>query len=110
MAKRKPKMKPADIEVQKTFCATCPWRETSPVAFLRHQLTISALTESNRICHSTGTSSVLYPKGTGKPDKICRGARNEQLAMFYAQGFIDAPTDEAWYDKVEELRKEGVKI
>lgn len=105
-----PKRKPADMPVQKDMCATCPWRKGSPYAHLVPYLTKSALTESNRVCHSTGEESVHYPRGTGKPEKSCRGARDVQLAMFHAAGFLEAPTDEAWYAKIEEMRKGGAKI
>ena len=110
MPKKKPKAKPADMPVQKSMCATCPWREGSPYEFLRNELARSAVMESNRICHSTGSSSIVYPKGTGKPDRVCRGARNTQLAVFHGAGFLAAPTDEAWCAKVEEMRQAGAKI
>jgi hypothetical protein len=108
MGQRK-KTKPADIPPQQHMCATCPWRDGSPYGYLQSDLSQSALTESNRICHSTGTSAV-YPKGTGKALKVCRGARNLQLAAFFAGGFLTAPTDEAWQAKVEEMRAAGCKI
>lgn len=110
MPKKKNKIKPADIPVQKVMCATCPWRRGSPYAYLVAMLSKSAATEANRICHSTGTSSIVYPNGTGKPDRICRGARNVQLAVFFGAGLLSEPTDAAWYAKVEELRKAGSKI
>jgi hypothetical protein len=97
------KPKPADIPPQKVMCATCPWRQGSPYASLQESL------ESNRICHSTG-SSAIYPKGTGVPPKMCRGARDLQLAFFHEQGFLDAPTDEAWKARGEEMRAMGCNI
>jgi hypothetical protein len=103
------KRKPADMPVQESMCATCPWRNGSPYACLAKSIGKSALTESNRVCHSTGTSAI-YPNGTGKALKFCRGARNLQLAFFAASGFISAPTDEAWYAKLEEMRANGSKI
>jgi len=106
---KKAKLKPADTPPQKVMCATCPWRQGSPYAFLQGSLSKSALMESNRICHSTGTSAI-YPKGTGLPRKMCRGARDLQLAFFHGQGFLSAPTDEAWKAKVEEMRAMGVNI
>jgi len=106
----KPKRKPADIPVQKNMCATCPWREGSPYEHLRSGLARSALTEANRICHSTGEESIAYPRGTGKPERVCRGARDTQLAMFHGAGFLEAPTDEAWQKKLEEMRAQGSKI
>ena len=105
----KTKRKPADMPVMKDMCATCPWREGSPYSHLIPYLTKSALTESNRVCHSTGKQTVL-PKPTGKPERVCRGARNVQIAMFHGAGFLEAPTDEAWCARIEEMRKDGYKI
>jgi hypothetical protein len=34
---------------------------------------------------------------------VCRGARDLQLALFAAMGFIEAATDEAWAKKVKEM-------
>jgi hypothetical protein len=34
---------------------------------------------------------------------LCRGARDLQLQMFAATGFIDEPTDAAWERKCKEL-------
>lgn len=89
------------LPIRPTKCATCPWRDNSPHRELREMLSESALTKS-RICHSTGRS-VIYGR-TGKPQAICRGARDEQLARFAGLGFISAPTDAAWAAKVAEMR------
>jgi hypothetical protein len=89
----------------KRMCKTCPWRKDSPYAFLRPDLERSALTEASRVCHSTG-SSVIYGD-TGKPERLCRGACDAQNKTFFAMGYIEAPTDEAWQKKVNELKAEG---
>lgn len=60
------------IPIMPAMCATCPFREGSPYADLAHDLTVSALTERSRICHSTGSNAINYR--TGKPSKLCRGA------------------------------------
>jgi hypothetical protein len=88
-------MKKQPTAVNKTMCATCPWRKDSPYAYLKETLVVSALTQASRICHSTGNNNAIH-KRTGKPERLCRGARDEQLAMFHNIGFLDAPTDEAW--------------
>jgi hypothetical protein len=62
---------------------------------------ISAITESSRICHSTGSNAIN--RRTGKPSALCRGARNEQLKMFAAIGFIKKPTDAAWNQRCIEM-------
>jgi hypothetical protein len=84
------------------MCDTCPWRDGSPYAYLRADLERSALTQSSRICHSTGKNNAIH-KRTGKPERLCRGARNSQLQMMAGIGFITAPTDEAWNAKCRQL-------
>jgi hypothetical protein len=68
-------------------------------------LSVSAL-NATRICHSTGGRNAIHPGGTGKPAKVCRGARDEQLQRFYSMGFIDAPTDAAWAAKWAQILAE----
>lgn len=83
-------------------CQTCPFRAGSPNAYLAETLAASALTEASRICHSTGPRNAINPK-PGKPARLCRGARDVQLKYFHAIGFIAAPTDAAWRQKLVEL-------
>jgi hypothetical protein len=73
------------------MCATCPFREGSPYAHLADDL-----------CHSTGSNNAINRR-TGKPARICRGARDLQLQVFTAIGVLTAPTDEAWDAKCREL-------
>jgi hypothetical protein len=84
------------------MCATCPFREGSPYAYLRLDLEVSALTRASRICHSTGKDNAIH-KRTGKPESLCRGARDSQLNLFYKMGFIDAPTDQEWNRRCVEM-------
>jgi hypothetical protein len=91
------------MKVNKTKCATCPWRENSPYAYLRSDLTASALSNKSRICHSTGRNNAIH-KRTGKPETICRGARDEQLQMFHRIGFLAEATDAAWEKKCKEMK------
>lgn len=89
------------LPVMKANCPTCPFVPGSEFAYLAEYLTECALTQSSRICHCTGNSAV---KGeTGKPERLCRGARDVQLNMFASAGYISAPTDEAWDAKVAEI-------
>jgi hypothetical protein len=94
-------MKKPPTEVCKTMCATCPFREGSPYASLQEHLAMSALTESSRICHSTGTNAI--GGRTGKPNKICRGARELQKRMFVAIGFLTDTSDEAWNNALNKI-------
>ena len=60
------------------------------------------MTDASRICHSTGKNNAIN-KWTGKPEALCRGARDQQLKMFAGMGFISAPTDEAWAEQCEAM-------
>lgn len=88
-------MKSSLPPVCKTMCATCPFRPGSKYAHLADYLSEAALRES-RFCHSTGSNALN--QHTGKPEKICRGARDIQLKTMHVAGVIVAPTDEAWAD------------
>jgi hypothetical protein len=90
------------MTVNAQMCATCPWRKGSPYAYLREDLERSAMTESSRICHSTGSNNAINAR-TGKPAALCRGARDSQLQMFFKMGFLSEPTDEAWTEKCSEM-------
>lgn len=86
--------------VMPAMCGTCPFRKGSPYAYLREYLTESA-TGTTRICHQTGKSAIQRTSKV-KPH-ACRGTRNFQLALMHTMGVIDAPTDEAWTRKVDEM-------
>lgn len=100
MSKKKYKRLP----VMPVQCATCPFREgvDQKYACLRKDLGESALNEASRICHSTGKNNAFH-RDTGKPEKLCRGARDLQIALYHAFGFIEAATDEAWEKKCTEM-------
>jgi hypothetical protein len=89
------------MKLCKAMCATCPWRDGSPYAYLAADLSNSSLNVS-RICHSTGSNNAINRR-TGKPPAICRGSRNVQLKILAATGFISEATDEAWADKCREM-------
>lgn len=90
------------IPVRPQMCATCPFRKGSPYAYLATDLAQSALETGSRICHGTGANNALH-KHTGKPEQLCRGARDVQLQVFASIGFISEATDEAWADKCHEM-------
>lgn len=96
------KKKKGVIPVMPQKCASCPFREGSKTAFLALHLAESALTQSSRICHSTGSNNAFHRR-TGKPERICRGSRDVQIQYFYSIGFIAEPTDEAWTAKLNAL-------
>jgi hypothetical protein len=98
----------------KTQCATCPFREGVAQQYKDVQgvtieliLGLDPITQraASRICHSTGKNNAFH-KDTGKPERICRGARNVQLMFLHAINFLPEPTDKAWVDKCREL---GIK-
>lgn len=91
-----------NLPVRKTMCATCPWREGSKYECLRHDLSISAMTEATRICHSTGSDNGIN-KRTGLPPHVCRGARDLQLLMFASLGVLSEATDDAWNEQRIEI-------
>jgi len=84
------------LPVMRSKCATCPFKEGSPYAELVPHLTASALSEASRICHSTGGRNAIHRSGTGKPPRICRGARDIQLKAAFAMRVIKEPTYAAW--------------
>lgn len=92
---------PKLLPLRLTKCATCPFRAGSKYEYLRGELAMSAISEASRICHSTGSNAIN--RRTGKPSRLCRGARDVQLAAFHSTGFIDAPTDQAWQAKCKAL-------
>lgn len=89
------------MKVRKTMCATCPFRPGSKYRCLAGELATCAVTHKSRICHSTGKNDILG--NTGKPELLCRGARDIQLNVFAGIGFIEAPTDAAWDKKRKEM-------
>lgn len=89
-----------NMPVQAQMCATCPFREGSKYECLRTDITMSAITEANRICHSTGRNALMR---NSKPERFCRGARNVQLRFFHGLGLLKSATDEAWAAKRKEI-------
>jgi len=86
-------MNTRDWKVMRTQCATCPFRIN---AYGRHndpalvtKIQARCLSEASQICH--------HPRLKGRREtRLCRGARNFQLAIFHRIGFLVAPTDAAW--------------
>lgn len=73
------------MEVQESPCKSCPFAGEKPVKLspARHLEIYQNLTEGTHLCHSVRNT------------KICRGGRDIQLRILYAQGHINDPTDEA---------------
>ncbi len=91
-------MKCSNMPLRKTMCATCPFRPGSKYVFLASDLAMSAMTDTSRICHSTGSNNAIHRR-TGLKAHLCRGARDIQLKNFAALGVISDATDEAWNAK-----------
>lgn len=87
----KPKYDISKHPVMPEKCKSCPFRSNPELAAT---VTDRILTDGSQMCHSTG-----WPMST----HLCRGARDVQLSVFYAIGFLSAPTDEAWSAKRKEL-------
>lgn len=87
--------------VMPAMCGTCPFRPESPFASLAPELAVSACTEGLRICHSTGSNAIH--SNTGVPEHACFGAREVQLKFWHSNGYIAAPTEEAWQAKCDQL-------
>lgn len=86
-----------DFPVMKKKCKTCPFHEQDESQIrLANKVRIQCMTVSSQICHHPA----LYDK---PEDSLCRGARDYQLDIFYKLGTIEAPTDEAWQKRREEL-------
>lgn len=82
----------------KRQCATCPFRTNERGRYrdtkLVNKIQAQCLSKASQICH--------HPVLEGKPEThLCRGARDFQLTIFYHLGVIDAPTDEAWSDRMK---------
>lgn len=101
-ANTKAKKQAKRLPVMPEKCATCPFRVGSKLQYIADDLAKCALNTASRICHSTGSNNAINRR-TGKPEKLCRGARDIQLQFYAAIKFIDAPTDEAWESKCKEM-------
>ncbi len=72
----------------KTQCKTCPFRTDGNELDL-HENTLTRIKRDllrgfNHLCH-----------GDRKNQTVCRGGRDWQLEIFFAQGLIDSPTAES---------------
>lgn len=91
-----------DLPIRKTMCATCPFNPGSMYSYLASDLAASALSDTSRICHSTGKNNSINRR-TGKLPHICRGARDLQLHAMHAGGILTEPSDDAWNEARVEL-------
>lgn len=82
-------------KVMPTRCPTCPFNADG-VKEIRDMVANRCLNEASQICH--------HPSLHGKKQTtLCRGARDLQLRVFAASGFIEEATDEAWDKKRKQL-------
>lgn len=84
-----------NMPVMAKCCPTCPFNAGGDPA-IRAKVEERSLTQASQICH--------HPRLHGQLEThLCRGARDHQLTIFFRLGVIDAPTDEAWARKADEL-------
>lgn len=83
------------MPVMKGMCETCPFSENGSLE-VRANVESRTLRGINQTCHHSG--------GLDKRDThLCRGARDFQLRLFVALGFLSEPTDAAWDAKRKEI-------
>lgn len=94
-------MKPRDVSlmpIMQAMCKTCPFGPGGSRA-VRRSVEARIFTTASQTCHSSRRT--LY----GRDTRLCRGARNEQIAFFHRLGFLPEPTDAAWSAKWAEIQK-----
>jgi hypothetical protein len=94
-------------KVRQIACKSCPFGRYGEAigsefnydifADLQFRLTNQAINESNQYCHADELRGEVSTH-------VCRNARDTQIRMFYAVGFIESPTDEAWAKKLNEIK------
>lgn len=89
------------LPIMPAQCKTCPFWDDG-YAEVRGLLMLRSLGEATPICHSTGDKP-LTNKPVFKDSHLCRGARDFQIRFFHRIGFIESPTDEAWFKKLAEI-------
>jgi hypothetical protein len=73
----------------KGMCKTCPFREETIGQKEIANVVRERCLRVSQICH--------HPRLNGKEEThLCRGARDYQLKIFHAIGFLKEPTDEEW--------------
>ncbi len=92
------------MPIMKEQCATCPFRKGVAEKYREVMAPTMdmVMNEASRICHCTGKNNAFH-QDTGKPERLCRGARNFQLNVLTAIGFLEAATDAAWDKKCAEM-------
>ena len=69
-------------------CATCPFGANGDPSLAQRVLKRTLL-QASQICH--------HPALHGKPEtRLCRGARDQQLALLCRMGLLPEPTDVAF--------------
>lgn len=96
-----------DLPIMPTKCSTCPFHTDENGRHLHPELVAGIqkriLSHCSQICH--------HPKLHGREEThLCRGARDYQQIIFYCLGFVEAPTDEAWQRRVEEMKLRGGEV
>lgn len=85
--------------IMQSQCASCPFREGGDIT-LRNSVMARTNINASHVCH--------HPRLHGKKEThLCRGARDQQLAILFRVGWIEAETDAAF---AEASRRAGVSI
>lgn len=83
------------MPVMMSNCASCPFGPKGD-AELAQAVLDRTIGKGSQICH--------HPRIYGKREThLCRGARDVQLKILVAMGFLNEPTDEAFALKSREL-------
>ncbi|WP_036488107.1 hypothetical protein [Myxosarcina sp. GI1] len=80
-----------NFKVNPRRCKTCPFNDDGCID-IRNTVIRRILTEEkSQVCHGTNNKT------------LCRGARDYQQQIYFRLGVLEAPTDEAWDKKRQEL-------
>lgn len=79
------------------MCKTCIFQPQQKVVTPGRltEIQLYLIKGTNHICHTT--------------NKICRGARNFQLQVFFRMGLISSETDEALYEQAAKYKERVVE-
>jgi len=78
------------MAVMRAKCRTCPFAHDG-AKDVRAHVEARSLVGINQTCHEADDAF------------LCRGARDFQLQIFHALGFLSEPTDAAWDERKREV-------
>ena len=71
------------MSVNAKRCKTCPFNDDGDLR-IRASVEERCLNKASQLCHGTNDTT------------LCKGARDFQLQIFHALGWLSAPTQAAW--------------